>query len=503
MARKGSTKVRTGCSTCKIRKVKCDEGKPHCQRCISTGRKCDGYVQATTSSDLTWHRPRHLFPGVDNVEERRALQFFCQAAGPSLSGPMDPYFWTHLVMQFCNFEPAVRHSVVAISSLYERMKTRSQSAQRPVDNRFALSHYNSAIRELKSMNNEPLVLLVCILFVCIEFLQDNQGAAIQHCKHGVSILKNAEAAFPWTKEYLSPIFRRLTIFPFFFALDETSFPKLINLEDQVPESFASFEEAQYFIDGVLLRTIRLVRSGDCYRLGDMHRCPVSRALLVEQDNTRVLLNDWNDRFSDLRNRPSTPTRPEEMLCSIFLRYEIARIWVETAFEYDETVYDKYIGRFRLMVATAAKLNSAKALKPDNSRGTRKFIFEMGFVPLLYYIVMKCRCLKTRIEALSLMKRLGVAKENLWEVSTMHAVGRRIVEIEHDVLLDEKDNPFTTPVWPGLPPDEMRVRDSTTRPALSMQVDARDQEIRGRMAGFYRRTVEGDIYLQTDFVAEII
>jgi len=37
-------KVRTGCVTCKTRHVKCDEQKPRCQRCVSTGRQCDGYV---------------------------------------------------------------------------------------------------------------------------------------------------------------------------------------------------------------------------------------------------------------------------------------------------------------------------------------------------------------------------------------------------------------------------------------------------------------------------
>ncbi|KAI1483240.1 hypothetical protein F4774DRAFT_214851 [Daldinia eschscholtzii] len=502
MARKGSLKVRTGCLTCKIRKVKCDEGKPHCQRCVTTGRKCDGYLQTTTSSVTAWHRPRHLFPGVDNVDERRALQFFSQAAGPSLSGPMDPYFWTHLVMQFSNFEPAVRHAVVAISSLYEHMQTRSKY-QQLVDNRFALSHYNSAIRELKTMNNEPLVLLVCILFICIEFLQDNRNGAIQHCKHGVYILKNAEAAFPWTKEYLSPIFRRLTIFPFFFALDETGFPKFINLEDRVPDSFASFDEAIYCIDGILLRTIRLVRSGDSYRLGNLRRCPVAPDLLVEQKETRVLLENWNNRFSYLQSRSSTPAMSEETLCNITLRYGVARIWVETTFEYDETVYDRYLDRFRYMVGTAAKLHSSKALRRGTLQGSPKFIFEMGFIPLLYYIVMKCRCLDTRLEALSLMKKLGAAKENLWEVSTMHAVARRMIEIEHDFLLDVNDKPLTTPVWPGLPPDEMRIRDSTTEPALSVHVDAQCQKVRERMAGFYRRTAEGDIYLQTDVVTEIM
>ena len=33
-----------GCVTCKIRKIKCDEGRPHCRKCIETRRRCDGYT---------------------------------------------------------------------------------------------------------------------------------------------------------------------------------------------------------------------------------------------------------------------------------------------------------------------------------------------------------------------------------------------------------------------------------------------------------------------------
>ncbi|KAH8701545.1 hypothetical protein BGW36DRAFT_371084, partial [Talaromyces proteolyticus] len=37
-------KSRGGCITCKIRRKKCDEMRPSCQRCTGTGRKCDGYL---------------------------------------------------------------------------------------------------------------------------------------------------------------------------------------------------------------------------------------------------------------------------------------------------------------------------------------------------------------------------------------------------------------------------------------------------------------------------
>lgn len=45
--RASKPKVRTGCVTCKIRHVKCDELKPSCQRCMTAGITCEGYKEAT------------------------------------------------------------------------------------------------------------------------------------------------------------------------------------------------------------------------------------------------------------------------------------------------------------------------------------------------------------------------------------------------------------------------------------------------------------------------
>ena len=36
-------KTRTGCKTCKNRRIKCDETRPACQRCVNSNRTCDGY----------------------------------------------------------------------------------------------------------------------------------------------------------------------------------------------------------------------------------------------------------------------------------------------------------------------------------------------------------------------------------------------------------------------------------------------------------------------------
>ncbi|KAH3001521.1 hypothetical protein KXV73_001875, partial [Aspergillus fumigatus] len=48
--RTGVSRSRRGCLTCKVRRVKCDEEKPTCCRCRSTGRKCDGYASPSSGT---------------------------------------------------------------------------------------------------------------------------------------------------------------------------------------------------------------------------------------------------------------------------------------------------------------------------------------------------------------------------------------------------------------------------------------------------------------------
>ncbi|KAI0483769.1 hypothetical protein F4859DRAFT_474084 [Xylaria cf. heliscus] len=391
-------------------------------------------------------------------------------------------------------EPAVRHSIVAVGSLYEQ--TRRHHGVDPLlsDDNLVLSHYNAAIRHLKAMKNESLVLLVCILFICIEFLRGNSAAANEHCQHGISILKRVEESFPWAKEYLSPVFRRLSVVPFFFSVPGRSQPSLLCLDDAIP-SFSSFSDAQYYLDGILGRTIRLVRHGDVYRLGHRIHEAVSPDLIAEQDLTCALLDDWNSNLVQLVSRSSQPQSTSVYRCNMLIRYLICRVWAETPFDFHQTAYDKYNDLFRSIVDSATAIESLNyCAKPI------KFTFEMGFIPSLYFVVMKCRCLDTRLRALSLMKRLGACRENLWEMVTMFASGKRIIEIEHGATLTDDGRLSAEPFCLGPPPDEMRVRDSTSepRPVVRM-VDGRERV--GRLGGFFMRTADESIYIRSEFLPQ--
>ncbi|KAI0430528.1 hypothetical protein F5Y09DRAFT_226836 [Xylaria sp. FL1042] len=494
MPRKGNVKVRTGCLTCKARKVKCDEEKPSCRRCTTTGRKCDGYAPLSTSSALSWHRPRHLFPNVHDASERRCLQFFIEVAAPALSGPLDPYFWTHLVIQFSQMEPAVRHSVVAVASLYEQVHRHRDMITPLPDDSLVLSHYNAAIRHLKAMKNESLVLLVCILFVCIEFLRGNHDASTEHSQHGISILKRVEESFPWAKEYLSPIFRRLSILPFFFRVADRSQPNLHCLDDTIP-AFSTFGDAQFYLDGIVGRSIRLIRRCDVYRLGDMIHKPVSPELVAERDLTRHLLDEWHSTFVQLGVKSPEEKLTDIRRCNMLMRYQICRVWVETAYNFYETAYDECLDIFRSMVDSAAAVESS-----DYCARSISFTFEMGFIPLLFFVTMKCRCLKTRLLALSLMKRLSATRENLWEMVTMFSAAKRIVEIEHGAVVTDDGQLSGDPSCPGLPPDEMRIRDVTTEPQPLMRVvDGVERIV--RLGGFFMRTVDDRVYVRPEYLLQ--
>ena len=111
-------KARSGCQTCKRRKVRCDETKPVCIRCKKAGRTCEGYSppktwlfesppeltglspstpSKSTSTDLV--RSPSSMGDQTSIFEQRALQFFKERTAPILStfAPSAIQFWNNIV----------------------------------------------------------------------------------------------------------------------------------------------------------------------------------------------------------------------------------------------------------------------------------------------------------------------------------------------------------------------------------------------------------------------
>lgn len=65
--RKFHHKTRDGCSTCRARHIKCDEGKPTCQKCLSRGIECGGYRPKPKIFEPTWSSSPSVSPPVSTV----------------------------------------------------------------------------------------------------------------------------------------------------------------------------------------------------------------------------------------------------------------------------------------------------------------------------------------------------------------------------------------------------------------------------------------------------
>lgn len=74
----------------RIRRVKCGEEKPHCKRCTTTGRKCDGYTNPAESNHAN-RSPESLSPALvtdvsSDALERRTFDFFRAKTAPCVAG---------------------------------------------------------------------------------------------------------------------------------------------------------------------------------------------------------------------------------------------------------------------------------------------------------------------------------------------------------------------------------------------------------------------------------
>lgn len=511
MARKGSSKVKTGCVTCKYvvfmvnhaqapeseltnpraRKVKCDEGKPTCKRCTSMGLRCDGYPTEPKPS-LTIYRPNRIFQSIEKPVEGRALQFFCETAAKFLSGPFESYFWTHLVLQFSNFEPAVHHSLLSISSLYEDFHCRGKSLIQLHANKFALRHYNAAIESLKLSNSEPLILLVCILFVCIEILQDNIDAAIQHSRHGILILEQVGTKYPWILEYLWPMFRRISVSPLFFGRWAEMFPKLGQLDAPIPIMFTNFSEAQSCMDAILCRALRLTGRTVDYRSGKHISDSTNQELFTEQRDLLQTIDNWHTCFCNLAERLNLPDSKDPAYCIYMLQYRLTRLRTQAAFMREETFWDDYIDELKEILNLTME-------NPLSDYSRPRFAFEVGSLPFIVFAIIRCRDLSTRLRGLRWLRGHGSARENAWDATQYYAVCKRLVELEHDLILGEDDWPVGEVSYNTLPAEEKRFKDLVAPPKIIPRKNPDGTEVWGNMLFYTIRTAAGDVRTKKEFL----
>ncbi|KAK0392839.1 hypothetical protein NLU13_2333 [Sarocladium strictum] len=451
MTRKGSEKRRTGCITCKKRRVKCDEGRPTCLRCRRGARECsyaeppvgcyswDHLLQSKSPSPPLSHRV--------SGPVARNLDFFRCVVAPKIGGELSSSsdFWTTAVMQLAMTEDAAMHGLQAISLLYKDFTPGWGSSG---ENEAALQQYNRALRAAASRELGTMaVLILSVIFTCIEFLRGNEAAAITHCRHGTLVSRLADAK----QDSVQAMLQQLSVFPHFFSIG--GFPELEPVRRAV--RFETLPQAALAMDDLMGQAVRLVRSMDAYRLGfegaemPAHARETQLSLLGN-------LSCWKTAYCDLGSRIGEETPGHPLL---MMRFRVCWVWACIALEREETANDAYHAEF----ADILNLGS-KAVARESDVGN--FSFSMGMSPLLHFIVVKCRHLPMRLQALELLRSRGRRRESLWDTETMCRIGELIIQREHGIMAV----PGVEVAQWEYPAEEKRIRDSYVEDEVFLHTD---------------------------------
>ncbi|KAL6237490.1 hypothetical protein BDW75DRAFT_228676 [Aspergillus navahoensis] len=267
-------KVRTGCLTCKQRRIKCDEGKPACRKCEQSGRRCEGYprpgpaptpvgdsvlqVQRRAQQITVYNLPFKV-PG--SQADRQLLHFYTCEAADGLSSFADPTLWRKLILQRSHHQPVVRHALVTLSALY-RDYLQGENRIQPSACHAAMQRIAKCHRQLRLYLRSPdasadIALICSILFFAFETLVGDCNSAMQHLDNGLQLLKRYQMqmapdqrAHDELHSHLVSIFSRLDVHASTFDDDRIPILTLVSPEETsglthvVPSSLSSVDEAE-------------------------------------------------------------------------------------------------------------------------------------------------------------------------------------------------------------------------------------------------------------------
>ncbi|KAH7348982.1 hypothetical protein BKA65DRAFT_271906 [Rhexocercosporidium sp. MPI-PUGE-AT-0058] len=215
--RASKPKVKTGCITCKQRRVKCDEQRPECLKCCKFGHTCGGYEHLTSvkqllkltpvrrkllpkSNDLattTLAIPLSLTSGIRFEDERESHYFrlFQKHVARELSAGFEGTLWNRIVLQACENE-SIRRLTVATAALKQTTKLWQDSDEGlQSDREYALEKYGNALKSMKtelskSQDNLRVALIAALLIFVFENMHGCARAAVMNIQSALDLVNN-------------------------------------------------------------------------------------------------------------------------------------------------------------------------------------------------------------------------------------------------------------------------------------------------------------------------
>ncbi|KAI0427607.1 hypothetical protein F5Y09DRAFT_26424 [Xylaria sp. FL1042] len=470
-------KVKTGCRTCKARRVKCDEGRPACRRCVSTGRSCEGYgiwgggalncasqVIVPARTDTVQYAISSHF-GELSSEQETCFKWFRHRTSTKLPLPFVTPFWHTLILQACTSESSIFHAILALGSAHQK---ESLEEGNPVEDyttldsqqKFMLQEYGESIRSLQShlssrdRKSIQVALTTCAIYTFLENLLGRYVTANAHLHSGLRLLAGiygpvdglasetiTSISRGYVDDWIIEIFVRLHVQAALWGQGLLSLcPRLpVFPTTPIPAFFENANQAAHHLDRLILDILRLAEQ--CSGSDDSAVNPTLDLVLDDcQQSFLRELEQWLAAYN-MTNLEICKgfTSVDEFYMKVLRGYHTMAVLMLSTCTWpaSEMVYDLYTAGFVQLLEQLVVIWKAHVARPawrldpataDMPRKISHSVGDKGWIPLLYFVAVKCRVHRIRLHAIRLMSQTA-HKEGVWNASLALIVAEEIMRIE--------------------------------------------------------------------------
>jgi hypothetical protein len=172
----------------RIRRVKCDETKPVCVRCTSTGRNCEGFPApqeqtweiVTSSTALSILQPSKN-PQLKTNGSAECFHFFRHCTISLLSGLFTSEFWDKTILRAAENSDAIRYAAIAVGAAHKSAFHGGTNA--PFD-AWAAENHDLAVKCLVSVSESSVgpstdvAIATYLLLACYEVCLDHCDSCV-------------------------------------------------------------------------------------------------------------------------------------------------------------------------------------------------------------------------------------------------------------------------------------------------------------------------------------
>ncbi|WXC60749.1 hypothetical protein SNK03_006632 [Fusarium graminearum] len=486
-------KVRSGCTTCKIRHLKCDETKPECLRCVKDKRTCDGYEAPKR------YKPRKKKKHQDDAPVVRQTQtssrLLVPAGSPGTFGPpieLDLFhhfrtctiaeltsslnatsIWHTYVLPLSHEFESIKSAIGALGGAHKafKLQTQTDSLTQSLAQSYELAsikQYNNAIQIMKQYMESPernlqVVLTCCLIFICIESLYGRYMNVTRHLEAAFSLLNHdhisnygagtgtlsAQKDLEKFMENIGPSLCGLTSDLFFFMGDSQS-SKLVSelqkwLHRQDPiylkepgapffsvQAAASWREQMETMNEAAMYTECPLCSSMGYPCGkDATVCSRFEHGL----DTASFLRYWSARYS-ASNLTFDPSKASASDLSRFKVLELEETTWRARFKLNSIKGDLEAPDCMEILKKAESI-----IELSKGETGHIFNFQANLIPPIAYVIISCQDEKIQWEGVRLLRSLG-RREGVWDSKKVAEIYANMITAKANKLLS----------WDDIPPD---------------------------------------------------